>query len=69
MGDEQYRPVVVFPDLQQHFLHQHPGLRVERAERLVHQQHRWAIDQRSRDRDALQHAAGELGRQISRECR
>ena len=36
--------------------------RVERAEGLVHQQHRRLMDQRARNRDALPHAPGELMR-------
>ena len=37
-------------------------LRVERAERLVHQQHRGIDGERARNADALFHAAGELMR-------
>src|SRR5580692_6930901 len=44
-------------DLQLQILTQ---LLVERAERLVHQQHGWIEDDRTRDRDALLLAAGEL---------
>ena len=40
--------------------HLQPGEGVERAERLVHQQHRGTQHQRTRERDALAHAAGEL---------
>ncbi len=36
--------------------------RIERAERLVHQQQRRVVDQRARDRDALAHAARQLVR-------
>ena len=36
--------------------------RVERRERLVHQQHARLVDQRAAERDALLHAAGELVR-------
>ena len=36
------------------------GLRVERAERLVHQQDARPVGERARDRDALLHAAGQL---------
>ena len=36
------------------------GVRIERAERLVHQQDARAVGQRARDRDALLHAAGQL---------
>ena len=36
--------------------------RIERAERLVHQQQRRIVDQRAHDRGALAHAAGQLAR-------
>ena len=39
-----------------------PHFRVERAERLVEQQHFWLDGQRARERDALTLAAGKLGR-------
>ena len=44
MGDEQHGLLRLLPDAQQLDLHQVAGLRVERRERLVHQQHvrdRW----------------------------
>ena len=45
----------------QQFLLQHlAGLRVERGERLVHQQHRRVHRERADEADALLHAAGEL---------
>ncbi len=40
------------------------GQRVERAERLVHQQHARLDRQRAGDADALLHAAGDLARQL-----
>ena len=43
--------------------------RVERAERLVHQQHVGVLRQRPRERDALAHAAGELVRPLVAEAR
>ena len=43
-------------------LHGLARLRVERAERLVHQQHLGIDRERARDADALLHAAGELVR-------
>ena len=54
--------MVPLPDLEQQLLHQHAGLRVEAAERLVHQQHLRLHDEHARDPDALAHAAGELRR-------
>ena len=41
-------------------LHLLAQLQVERAERLVEQQHARAVDDRARERDALALAAGEL---------
>ncbi len=46
--------------LQQFLLQDFAGLRVERGERLVHQQHRRVHRQRPHQADALLHAAGEL---------
>ena len=43
-------------------LHLLPQLQVERAERLVEQQHRRPVDERARERDALALAAAELAR-------
>jgi hypothetical protein len=45
-------------------LQDHPGLRVERRERLVHQQHQGIYGQRAGKRRALAHAAGELVRVV-----
>ena len=42
-------------------LHGGAGMRVERGERLVHQQHLRLVGQHARDLDALLHAAGQLG--------
>ena len=44
----------------QHELHLLAQLQVERAERLVEQQHLRPVDDRARERDALALAAGEL---------
>ena len=56
----------VMPDLAldplQLDLHLLAQLQVERAERLVEQQHGRAVDERARERDALLLAAGELAR-------
>src|SRR5215470_14086763 len=49
------------PDAEQLVLHQAAGLRIERAERLVHEQDRRIEGERARDRGALLHAARELG--------
>jgi hypothetical protein len=38
MGDKKHRELRVLPELQQFLLHLAPGQRVERGERLVHEQ-------------------------------
>ena len=55
-------------DAQQLFLHDDLGLRVERGERLVHQQDRPLHDQCARQGDALAHAAGQLPGQVAFEA-
>ena len=60
--DEEHRLAARRPDAQQLVLHLDAGDLVERAERLVHQQDLRILRERARDRDALLHAAGELGR-------
>ncbi len=59
VGDEDHREADVFPQRHQLLLHLAAGERVERRERLVHQQHRRLHGERARDRDALLHAARE----------
>src|SRR5260370_32081849 len=46
--------------MQQQLLHLQSGLRVERAERLVHQEELGLHQQAAREADTLLHAAGEL---------
>ena len=60
MGDEEDGVVLGARHVEQERLHAPARLRVERAERLVHEHEPRAIDERARDRDALLHAAGEL---------
>ena len=62
MGDEHDGRAGLAPDAQQLVAHQQPRLLVERAERLVEQQHLRLEHQRARDADALAHAAGKLRR-------
>ncbi len=50
------------PDLREQALHVVAGERVERRERLVHQQHRRIVGERPRDGDPLLHAAGQMVR-------
>ena len=53
---------VLLPQIEQQLVHLVAGDRVERAERLVHQQQLGVIDQRPADRDALAHPARQLVR-------
>ena len=53
VGDEQHRLAVGAPKLQQQIAHDLPGLRIERTERLVHQQDFRIADQDLRQPDAL----------------
>src|ERR1700733_5988964 len=57
MGDEQNRLAIAFPYVEQIVLQPRAGVRIKRAEWLVHQQHRGVIGQRPRQRDALLHPA------------
>ena len=59
VGDEQHRLAVGAPQIEQQVAHDLPGLRVERAERLVHQQDFRIADQHLRQPDALALAARE----------
>ena len=58
---------VRLPDAQQFDVQAVASKRIERAERLVHQQHARVGDQRLTDRDALLHAARQLVRIALRE--
>ena len=60
VGDEQDGGAGVARQHLQVVLHHHPGLGVEGAERLIHQDHVGAVDQRPGDRPALLHAARQL---------
>ena len=62
VGDEHDRLLRLLPDAQQLKVHLLARQRIERAERLVHQDQLRIVDQRARDRGALLHAAGELVR-------
>src|SRR3984885_15541303 len=59
-GNNQNRLAGLEPDPQQFILHHLARLRIERAEGLVEQQNGGITGQRSRNRDALLHAAGEF---------
>src|SRR5207249_9594427 len=58
---------VLLPEIQQQLVHLVAGDRVERAERLVHQQQFGVVDQRPADRDALAHSARQLMRLLVHE--
>src|SRR5262245_38280738 len=60
MGDEHHGLLVLLPDVEQLFLQQEFVLRVERRERLVHQQNFGIVGKRARDRHALAHTSGKL---------
>src|SRR5205085_6285149 len=60
MGDEYHRLAFVLHDAQQLFLQHLARLRIERGERLVHQQDVRIDRERAYQADALLHAAGEL---------
>jgi hypothetical protein len=60
VGDEQHGLAVAGPQLEQQVAHDLPGLRIERAERLVHQQDLRVADQHLGEADALPLSAREL---------
>ncbi len=60
MGDEHDGDVDLAPDFQEMRLHVAARLRIERAERLVHQENARLIGERPHNRHALLHAAREL---------
>ena len=65
VGDEQHGrngAAGLFPEIEQDVLELAAGDIVERAERLVQEQHFSAIGEDGRDGDPLQHAAGKLAR-------
>ena len=64
MGDEDDRLVRARQKLRQILPKDHAGLLVERAEGLVHQQHRRVEAERTRQCRALPHAAGQLAGRV-----
>src|ERR1044071_9843838 len=56
MGDEDDRFLGSVPELQQLILQNDPGLRIEGAERLIHQDQLGIINQRANDVRALPHS-------------
>src|SRR5215472_2013580 len=68
MGYEQDGLAALLPDAHQLGLHDLAGLRVERRERLVHEENIRIDRKRAREVDALAHAAGELARMVALEA-
>ena len=64
VGDEHDRRAMQLPNAKQLGLHDAPRLRIERAERLVHQQYLWLCRQRAGNANTLAHAAGQLVREF-----
>src|SRR6266508_3254229 len=62
MGHEDHGLRRALPDAQEFRLHEAPGLSIERAERLIHQQDLRVEGERARNRGALAHAARKLRR-------
>ncbi len=60
MGNEQDGLAVGLPDVLELDIHALARERIERAERLVHQQHLGIARQRTADRGALLHATRQL---------
>ncbi len=60
--DENHRLLAPLPQAQQHRVHVDLGVRVERAERLVHEQDPRLDDERAHQRNALAHATRKCGR-------
>ena len=69
VGDQQRGLAGALERLRQLALQHHAGLRVDRRERLVEQQHGRIDRERARQRHALPHAAGELVRVVAGEFR
>ena len=69
VGDQQRGLAGALERLRQFALQHHAGLRVDRRERLVEQQHRRIDRERARQRHALPHAAGQLVRIVPGEFR
>ena len=64
VGDEHHGGAARLDEAQDFVLQRLPRHGVERAERLVHQQHRGLLRETARDLHALLHAARELGRKM-----
>ena len=60
MGDEEDGFLGGMPDVQDQLLGLFPGQRIQRAKRLVHQQHLGVAGQCPGDADALLHAARQI---------
>jgi len=62
MRDHEHRLLLPVPYLQHFLVHDFTRHCVEGAERFIHQQDRWIVDQCTRNGNALTHSAGEFER-------
>jgi hypothetical protein len=62
MSDKEHGGAVGAPEPQYFILHTHAGKGIERAERLVEQEHFGMVNHRSRQGNALRHASREMVR-------
>ena len=62
VGDQEHGGAAGLPEVQHLILHAHARERVERAQRLIEQQHLGMINQRPGQGNALGHAAGKMMR-------
>ena len=69
MSHEENRRPMLAPNVKQKSVHRQTRLGIERAERLIHQQHLRAEDEGSGNRDPLFHAARKLLRIFVRSVR
>src|SRR3954447_12594273 len=67
VGDQQRGLALAFEGLREFALEHHPGLRINGRERLVEEQHGRIDRERTRQRDALPHAARQLVRIVAGE--
>src|SRR5712664_2363038 len=68
VGNEEHGQATPPPDSLKHLVQQVAGHRVERAERLVHQQHVRFLAERAGQRHPLAHPAGKLVRPLAAEA-
>src|SRR5690606_5979351 len=64
VGDDKRGRAIALVYLLQRLQHAYACLHIERTRRFVTQKHCWPLGDRTRNRDALLLAAGELGRKV-----